>query len=51
MTGRGATDLAVFGSAVRGDAGPSSDIDLLITHPGSSMDRIRSCRWHRSHMN
>jgi uncharacterized protein len=29
----GAVDIAVFGSFVRGEAGPDSDIDLLITFP------------------
>ncbi|HUR67717.1 MAG TPA: nucleotidyltransferase family protein [Candidatus Thermoplasmatota archaeon] len=27
----GATDVRVFGSVARGDAGPESDVDLLVT--------------------
>ena len=29
----GATFLAVFGSAARGDASPASDVDLLVSFP------------------
>ncbi len=35
---RGVSNIRVFGSVARGDAGPDSDIDLLVdfdrTHPG-----------------
>jgi hypothetical protein len=30
IRGRGVTRLALFGSTARGEAGPSSDVDLLI---------------------
>lgn len=30
----GATDVRVFGSRARGDAGPDSDLDLLVTLAG-----------------
>jgi predicted nucleotidyltransferase len=41
----GVAELAVFGSRVRGDAGPTSDIDLLYTlapgrHLGFSINRL-----------
>lgn len=31
----GARSLSVFGSVVRGEAGPSSDVDLLVDFPSS----------------
>ena len=31
----GVGDLALFGSTVRDEAGPDSDIDILITLPGA----------------
>jgi uncharacterized protein len=35
---RGATNVRVFGSTARGDAGPDSDLDLLVTlEPGRSL--------------
>lgn len=34
----GVTDAALFGSFARGDAGPESDIDLLVTYkPGTNL--------------
>lgn len=38
----GATNVRVFGSVARGEAGPDSDIDLLVDveRPWSLMDRI-----------
>lgn len=34
----GVTDVSVFGSFSRGDAGPSSDLDLLVTYkPGTTL--------------
>lgn len=40
---RGFTDLAVFGSASRGDDGPDSDIDLLVRPPAGAdlFDMVR----------
>jgi predicted nucleotidyltransferase len=39
---RGFTDLAVFGSAARGDDRPDSDIDLLVqTPPGADLFDMR----------
>jgi predicted nucleotidyltransferase len=38
--------LAAFGSVVRGEAGPGSDVDLLIVlEPGSRIDRTLYHRW------
>jgi predicted nucleotidyltransferase len=35
---RGATNIRVFGSIARGDAGPTSDVDLLVDlEPGRSL--------------
>jgi hypothetical protein len=35
---RGARNVRVFGSAARGDAGPASDVDLLVeVEPGRSL--------------
>ena len=39
---RGFTDLAVFGSVARNDAGPDSDIDLLVRPPaGATITDLR----------
>lgn len=35
----GVTDLAVFGSAARGDAGASSDIDVLVQFHGPATSK------------
>jgi uncharacterized protein len=47
----GARDVRVFGSIARGDAGPDSDLDLLVDfEPGRSLlDRIASgSTWRHS---
>ncbi|MFD6856851.1 nucleotidyltransferase family protein [Rhodococcus sp. NPDC060090] len=38
----GATDLKIFGSVARGDAGPHSDVDLAVTLPGRRVDKVMS---------
>jgi predicted nucleotidyltransferase len=41
IRGRGVTRLALFGSTARGEAGPASDIDLLIeAGPASDIDLL-----------
>lgn len=34
LAARGATNPRIFGSVARGDAGPDSDIDLIVDLPG-----------------
>lgn len=38
----GATDLKIFGSVARGDAGPQCDVDRAVTLPGRRVDKVMS---------
>lgn len=42
----GASNVRVFGSVARGDSGPDSDVDLLVTldEDRSLLDIVRLCR-------
>ena len=43
---RGARNIRVFGSVVRGDAGPESDIDILVDmEPGRSLLDLGGLWW------
>jgi len=47
LRARGVASLALFGSAVRDQAGPASDIDLLVefAHPVGLFDFFRLQHW------
>ena len=38
----GASDVKMFGSVARGDAGPDSDIDLMVTIDGPDYEQLMS---------
>ncbi|OFV72808.1 nucleotidyltransferase family protein [Rhodococcus erythropolis] len=38
----GASDVKLFGSVARGDAGPDSDIDLMVTIDGPDYEQLMS---------
>lgn len=38
----GASDVKMFGSVARGDAGPDSDIDLMVTLDGPDYEQLMS---------
>jgi len=45
IAGLGAKSLAVFGSAARGEAGPESDVDLLVEFEGrATFDRYMALK-------
>lgn len=47
----GFTDLAVFGSVARGDAGPDSDIDLIATAaPGTTLPKMSAFQQFAEHL-
>jgi len=42
----GASNVRVFGSVARGEAGPESDVDVLVDlEPGRSLLDTRPCCW------
>lgn len=43
----GVESLSIFGSAARGDLGPASDVDILVTFQGpATFDRFMGLKFH-----